>query len=69
VGADEHQPQQIVLDMILEAGVEVRHERLSAEGARELGVLAFEAISAAEMVDGPSLRDGHEPGARIVRDA
>ena len=37
--------------------------------AAESLVLAFEQLVAAQVVDGAMLRGGHEPGARVVRDA
>ena len=42
---------------------------LQLELARELLVLALERRAAAQQVDRAVLRRGHEPGARVVRDA
>ena len=42
---------------------------LRLELAAELLVLALEQLAAAQPVDGAVLRGGHQPGARVVRDA
>ena len=39
------------------------------EFAAEFFVLAFEALVAADVIDGPMLGGGHEPGAGVVGDA
>ena len=71
MAADEHQSQHVVVDAVLEGRVEVRHERLllDLELVTELGLLTFEPLGATEVIDGPPLRNGHEPGARVVRNA
>src|SRR2546428_283739 len=67
----EHKAQQVVADVIVDRRVEIRlgHFPLGLELAAELLVLALEERSPAQLVDGPALRDGHEPGARVVRNA
>jgi hypothetical protein len=67
--ADE--PQQVVAEVVVERRLELGRRRvvLCAELAAELLVLALEPVAAAELVDRASLADGHEPGARVVRDA
>ena len=42
---------------------------LELQLAAELLVLALEPLSPAQEVDGAVFRRGHEPGARVVRDA
>ena len=71
MATDEHQPQQVIFDLIRCDAVEVRHHRLLVEFEvmTELGGLAFEPFGSSEVVDRPALRDSHEPGARVVRDA
>ncbi len=68
----EHEPEQVVADVVVE-GVErvVDLRRLGAplEIASELLVLALQRGAPAQHVDRVVLRRGHEPGARIVRDA
>jgi hypothetical protein len=63
--------QQIVLDGVLGHRVEVRrgHRQLDAHLARELLLLALQALGAAQQVDRTVLGGGHQPGARVVRDA
>ncbi len=67
----EHQPQQVVADVVVERGVEVGHLRLAFRGqlVAELGVLAVDQLGAAEAVDRAVLGGGHQPGAGLVGDA
>ena len=67
----EHEAQQVVADVVVDGGVEVRrgHLLLGLELATELLVLALEPLASAQEVDRAMLRGGHEPGARVVRDA
>src|SRR5438067_441147 len=67
----EDQAQQIVADVIVQRGVEIRHGQLllDLELTTELLVLALEHLAATQPVDRAMLRGGHEPGARVVRDA
>src|SRR3989442_14049595 len=71
MAGDEHEAQQVVADMIVDRRVEIRHRRVppSLELGTELLMLAIEHLAPAQLVDRPMLRGGHEPGARIVRDA
>ena len=67
----EHQPQQVVADVVVERGVEIRRggaPPASSSWPSSL-VLALEQLAPAEVVDGPVLGRGHQPGARVVRDA
>ena len=69
---DEHQAQEVVADVVVERRVEIRRTAISCsslELAAELLVLALEPLVPAEVIDGAMLRGGHEPGARVVRDA
>src|SRR2546422_9680368 len=56
---------------IVDRGVEIRPRRVppSLELVTELLMLAVEHLAPAQLVNRPVLRGGHEPGARIVRDA
>ena len=67
----EHEAQEVVADVVVEGRIEIRHGPLllGLELATEFLVLAFEPLVAAQETDGPMLRGGHEPGARIIRDA
>ena len=67
----EHQAQEVVADVVVERGVEIGRGRLllRLELAAELLVLALEQLVPAQQVDRAMLRGGHEPGARVVRDA
>jgi hypothetical protein len=71
VAGDEHQPQQVVADVVVEGGVQVRLGRLplDLQVTAELLELALVAGPAPQQVDGAVLGGGHEPGARVVRDA
>ncbi len=73
VAGDEDEPEQIVADAIgpfVDRRLEIGHGVLFAgELAADLFVLALEPFDPAPMVDGPVLRRGHEPGARISRNA
>ena len=68
----EHQSQQIVFDVVVQVcGVEIRHGHvlLRLQLATEFLVLALEQLVATKVIDGAMLRGGHEPRARIVRNA
>ena len=67
----EHKAQQVVTDVIVDRGVEIRHGYLllGLELPTELLVLALEPLVSPQQVDRTMLRRSHEPGARIVRDA
>src|SRR2546429_2499564 len=67
----EHEAQEIVADVIVERGVEIGHSHLllGLQLATKLRVLALEPFVSAERVDRTVLRGGHEPSARVVRDA
>ena len=65
----EHEAQQVVAYVVLDRGVEVDHGLLALELAAHLFVLALGDRRVSEMIDRPALPDGHEPGARVVRDA
>jgi hypothetical protein len=67
----EHEAQEVVADVIVDRSVELRHGQplLRLELAAELLVLALEPLVSAKEIDRTMLRGGHEPGARVVRDA
>jgi hypothetical protein len=68
---DEHKTQQVVTDVIVERGFEIRHECLlpGIELTTKLLVLALEELVAAKEINGAMLGGGHEPGTRVLRDA
>jgi len=67
----EHEAQEVVADVIVDRGVEIGRGRLllGLELTTELLVLALEHLVAAQEIERPMLRGGHQPGARFVRDA
>jgi hypothetical protein len=71
VAAREHEAQQIVADVVVERGVEVRRRRvaLELEHVAELLVLAVDALPAAQLVERAVLRGGHEPRAGALGQA
>ena len=68
VAAGEHEAEQVVADV-----VDLERARLGGERdlelAHELLLLALERRAAAQRVDRAVLGGGHQPGARVVRDA
>ena len=77
---DEYQAQQVIADIVVESSVEFFHlgltrpdlagtDLLNDAFATEFLVLAVEPLVAAEVVDGAMFGGGHQPGARIVRNA
>jgi hypothetical protein len=71
MAGDEHEAEEVVADVIVERAVEIRHGHLllGLELATKLLVLALKPFVSAEHVDRAVLRGGHEPSARVVRDA
>ena len=69
VAGREHQPQQIVTDLIVERIVEIRHAHflLGVQLVPDLLVFALDAFAAAMHVNRAMLGGGHEPGSGIVR--
>src|SRR5260370_24649405 len=67
----EHETKEVVADVIVERGIEIRHGHLllRLELASQLLLSALEPRVSAEEVDCRVLRSGHEPGAGVVRDA
>ena len=67
----EHQPQQVVADVVVERSVEIGRHALSVDIllVAQLCVLAVDQLGAAEAVDGAMLGGGHEPGAGLVGNA
>jgi hypothetical protein len=65
--ADEHEPQHVVVDVV-DGGAGVVVDRLGqVVGDHRGGPVVLGAL--AERVDRATLRGGHEPGTRILRDA
>ena len=67
----EHEAQQVVADVVVEGGIEIRRGPISfrLELAAELLVFSLDQLGPAQPVDRAMLRSGHEPGARVVGDA
>ena len=66
----EHQAQQVVADVIVDRRDELLLDGSAGVGGRsDLFVLALGEAPAAQHVDRPVLRGGHEPGARVLRHA
>src|SRR3981081_3041541 len=66
----EDQAQQIVADIVVERGVEIRHgQLLSLDLAAEFLVFALEPRVSAEVIYGTMFGGVHEPGTRVVRNA
>ena len=71
VTGDEDQAQQVVADLVVGDGVEIRLRNLllELEVAAEQLALALKALVATEQIDRAPLGDGREPGARVIRDS
>ncbi len=69
VTGGEHEPQEIVADVIIERRVEIRRLASGLDLVTELLVLALEELVAAEHVDRAMLGGRHQPGTRIARHA
>jgi hypothetical protein len=68
---DKDQAQEIVADLVIKQGVEVRlcGLLLGRKLARKLLMLALLQFMVSEVVDGAALADRHEPGAGPVGNA
>ena len=66
--AEERHEEAIV---VVDGGVEIVHRAVASvlDATDDLLLLSLEHPAAAKEVDGAVLRRGHEPGARVVRDA
>src|SRR5690606_5829665 len=67
VAGDQHQPQEIVADLLVDPGLDARR-RSSGAGLDDL-VLARLHLAPAELIDRAALGGGHQPGAGVVGDA
>src|SRR6267143_3186426 len=67
----EYEAQEVVANVIVDRGFEIRHRHLllGLDLAAEFFVLALEPLVSAQEIDCTMLRGSHQPGARIVRDA
>ena len=67
----EHEAQEVVADVVVDRGVDIglAHLLTYLELATQLLLLALEPRRSAQSVDRAVLCGGHEPGARVVRDA
>ncbi len=70
MAGDEHQPQQIIADLVVRARLELAAVAplFHLELVTECLMLAREHALAPQMIDGTMLGGGHEPGAGIVGD-
>ena len=71
MAGDEDQPQQVVADVVVEQGRAFGQRDIlpDLELAPDRLVLAAQAAPAGAGGRSPGAADGHEPGARVVRDA
>jgi hypothetical protein len=70
VTGDEHETQQIIANIIIECGFEVRHSHLlRLQLSTDLIVFALEACASAEVIDGTILGSGHEPSTGTIGDS
>src|ERR1700688_2586366 len=71
MAGDEYQAEKVVANVIVDRGFQTSHGGLlpGIDFASKLFVFTFEKFCAAEGVNCAMLRRGHEPGARIIRDA
>jgi hypothetical protein len=66
----EHQPQEIITDVVIERGVEIRGRvLLRRQLDADLLVLPGDPFAPAQLVDRAALGGGHQPGPRVVRNA
>ena len=67
----EDEAEEVVSDVVVDGRLQIGggHVLPGLELAAELLVLALGHLAATQPVEGPVLRGGHEPGARVVRDA
>ena len=64
----ENETQEVVANIIVERGFEIRHGHLllRLKFATQLRVLELKTLVATPKIDGAILRGGHQPRARIV---
>ncbi len=67
----EYETQEVVANVIVDRGFEIRHRHLllGLDLAAEFLVLALEPLVSAQEIDCAMLRGGHQPGARVVRNS
>src|SRR5271167_1440538 len=66
----EHETQEVVANVVVESRFKIWHGHLFLfKLATEFFVLAFQHGVSTEVINGTMLGGGHEPGARVVRDA
>jgi hypothetical protein len=69
MAGSEHQTQEVVANMIVDSGVEIGGLELGLQLTSELLVLPLDPCAPPIEVDRTMLCRGHQPGARVVRDA
>src|SRR6266481_828655 len=67
----EHEAQEVVAEVIVEDGVEIRHRHLllGPEFATKLFVLALKSLGSAQEIDRTMFRGGRKPCSRVIGDA
>ena len=66
MAGDEHEPEEVVANVVLDRGLEVRRRLLDLEIPAKLLLLALRQCGPPEVVDGTPFPDGHEPGAGVA---
>src|SRR5712691_5231815 len=67
---DKNQPQQVVAHIVVESRIKIGHGHLfRGKFAAKLLVLTIKTRVSTELVYGTMFRGGHQPCARIIRDA
>ena len=71
VAGNEHEPKQIITDVLVDGCLDIRARRSQARGGfvPELVVLAVPHLPPPELIDRAVLRGGHEPRAGVLGDA
>ena len=70
VASGKDQPQHVVADVVVQSSVEIRRGVLLGFQLVHQGrMLAFEHLVAPEVIDGPALGGGQQPGAGFLRHA
>ena len=70
MAGDEHEPEQVVADVLVDGRLEIRARRGQPGGLLfDRVVLALLHLPPPELIDRAILRGGHEPRAGVLRDA
>jgi len=67
---DEEQAQQIITNIVVKSGVQIRHGHLfRPKLSTQFLMFSLKSRVSAEVIHGTMLGSRHEPGARVIRDA